>query len=100
MSENPELLLGLMALLNSVLAVLGLGLATTGFCFLGLWNLRVVQPPPRFGAALLFVSSLGAARALFDIGPAALIPLRWFPFVAAPLLLFVAVFTLLGQERR
>jgi hypothetical protein len=78
--------------------VLGLSLATTGLCFLGLWSARLIQPYPRCAAVLLLISAAGAAHALTDVYPPALASVRWLPFVAAPLLVFVAVFTLLGQE--
>jgi hypothetical protein len=78
--------------------VFWLSLATAGLCFLGLWSARLIQPYPRCAAVLLLISAAGAGRALTDVYPPALAAVRWLPFVAAPLLLFVAVFTLLGQE--
>jgi hypothetical protein len=77
--------------------VFWLSLATTGLCFLGLWSARLIQPYPRCAAILLLISAAGAGRALTDVYPPSLAAIRWLPFVAAPLLLFVAVFTLLGQ---
>ena len=77
-----------------------LGLATSGLCFLGLWSARVIQPHPRCAAVLLLISAAGAAHALNEVYPPALAAVRWLPFVAMPLLVFVAVFTLLGQESR
>ncbi|HEY7065701.1 MAG TPA: hypothetical protein VII06_29775 [Chloroflexota bacterium] len=78
--------------------VFWLSVATSGLCFLGLWSARLIQPYPRCAAVLLLLSAAGAGRALLDVPPPTLAAVRWLPFVAAPLLLFVAVFTLLGQE--
>lgn len=78
--------------------VFWLSVATAGLCFLGLWSARLIHPYPRCAAVLLLFSAGGAGRALIDAYPPTLAAVRWLPFVAAPLLLFVAVFTLLGQE--
>ncbi len=55
--------------LRSASAYLGIGLAITGLCFLALWSLDLVRPPPRHGALLLIVSLLGAASVAVGLGP-------------------------------
>src|SRR5579883_3213538 len=85
-------------LLATVAPMFGLCLTLTGLCFLGLWNVRLIQPDPRCAAALLLISAAGALHALVEVNTAEYAAVRWLPFVAAPLLAFVAVFTLLGQE--
>jgi len=86
------------ALLETMAPFLGLGLAATGICYLGLWSIQLIQPTPRWGAALLLVSAAGAGRAVFDAGPPTLAWWRWLPYIAVPLLVFAAVFELLGQD--
>lgn len=87
-----------LTLLASIAPVFGLCLTLTGLCFLGLWNLRLIQPDPRCAAVLLLVSAVGALHALAEVHAGAFAAVRWLPFVAAPLLTFVALFTLLGGE--
>jgi hypothetical protein len=85
-------------LLAQIAPVFGLCLTTTGLCFLGLWSVRLIQPAPRCAASLLLVSAGGAFHALSEVAPGGFTTVHWLPFVAAPLLTFVALFTLLGQE--
>jgi hypothetical protein len=55
--------------LKAATAFLGIGLTVTGLCFLALWSLDVIRPPPRQGAILLLLSLLGAASVAIGFGP-------------------------------
>jgi hypothetical protein len=82
----------------SAAVLLGLALATTGLCYLALWALGLVTPPPYCGAILLLISAVGAAVSLPWFATTATVGAMTLALVAAPLLLLVGVLMLLGQE--
>jgi hypothetical protein len=86
--------------LTTATAFLGISLTVTGLCFLALWSLDVVRPPPRQGAILLLLSLLGAASVAVGLGPR---PATWelhLAFVTVAVLGVVVPIVLLGTHTK
>ena len=77
--------------------LLGLSLATTGLCYLALWVLGLVTPPPRFGAILLLISAIGAMASRLWVGSAATAVYMTLVVITVPLLFLVCVVMWLGK---
>jgi hypothetical protein len=77
---------------------LGLGLGASGVCFLGLWQLNLVAPTPRLGGLLLLISGTGGSTVLFGRSPEVPASMQLLVIVSAPVLLFVAMITLVAPR--
>jgi hypothetical protein len=75
------------------LAHLGISLTITGLCFLALWSVDLIHPPPRRGALLLIPSMLGAGSVAVGLSPRSA---SWeVPFAVVVSMLFVLVAALM-----
>jgi hypothetical protein len=84
--------------LQSGLAHLGISLTVTGLCFLALWSVDLIHPPPRRGALFLVPSILGAASVAVGLSPHSASWELPFAIVVAMVFALVAALMLLAPD--
>ena len=80
------------------LAHLGISLTVTGLCFLALWSVDLIHPPPRRGALLLLPSMLGAGSVAVGLSPRSASWELPFAVVVAMVFALVAALMLLAPD--